>query len=162
MRNLLFCSLYRHNYTRNPSLKSIQTKNQVLFMVQHTKIPDSRTVGDTIVLKKSVFYKIERVLYPYKNALWALRPAKPLGVLSRHPCRIPKPLSPGKGLSVGLPPSPRLGLRQKQGCFGCLPKVLHDAKPTEQATLNTHFKKYIVFSTDEIPDSRTVGDTNYS
>ena len=36
--------------------------------------------------------------YPYKNALWALRPAKPLGVLSRHPCRSPKPLSPGKGL----------------------------------------------------------------
>ena len=38
------------------------------------------------------------VLYPYKNALWALRPAKPLGVLSRHPCRIPKPLPHGKGL----------------------------------------------------------------
>ena len=34
-----------------------------------------------------------RILYPYKNALWALRPAKPLGVLSRHPCRNPKPLS---------------------------------------------------------------------
>ena len=43
------------------------------------------------------------------------------------------------GLSVGLPPSPRLGLRPKQGCFGCLPKVLHDAKPAERATLNTHF-----------------------
>ena len=26
---------------------------------------------------------------------------------------IPKPLSPGKGLNVGLPPSPRLGLRPK-------------------------------------------------
>ena len=43
------------------------------------------------------------------------------------------------GLSVGLPPSPRLGLRPKQGCFGCLPKVLHDAKPAEQATLDTPF-----------------------
>ena len=61
---------------------------------------------------------------------------KPLGVLSRHPCRNPKPLSLGEGLcmlswlcivqsiwaytpgvraglSVGLPPSPRLGLRPK-------------------------------------------------
>ena len=58
---------------------------------------------------------------------------------------IPKPLSQGKGLSVGLPPSPRLGLRPKQGCFGCLPKVLHDAKPAEQATLNTHFQKLYRF-----------------
>ena len=46
--------------------------------------------------KKSVFYKIMRILYPYKNALWALRPAKPLGVLSRHPCRNPKPLPLGE------------------------------------------------------------------
>ena len=61
---------------------------------------------------------------------------KPLGVLSRHPCRNHKPLSPVKGcvclvgfasckalvhtrpasvpgLNVGLPPSPRLGLRPK-------------------------------------------------
>ena len=28
------------------------------------------------------------------------------------------------------------GYAPKQGCFGCLPKVLHDAKPTEQATLD--------------------------
>ena len=47
--------------------------------------------------KKSVFYKIVRILYPYKNALLALRPAKPLGVLSRHPCRNPKPLPRGEG-----------------------------------------------------------------
>ena len=40
------------------------------------------------------------VLYPYKNALWALRPAKPSGVLSRHPCRIPKPLPRGEGLCM--------------------------------------------------------------
>ena len=31
------------------------------------------------------------------------------------------------------------GFATKQGCFGCLPKVLHDAKPAEQATLNTPF-----------------------
>ena len=31
------------------------------------------------------------------------------------------------------------GSAPKQGCFGCLPKVLHDAKPAEQATLNTPF-----------------------
>ena len=37
------------------------------------------------------------------------------------------------------------GFAPKQGCFGCLPKVLHDAKPTEQATLNTHFQKLYRF-----------------
>ena len=31
------------------------------------------------------------------------------------------------------------GYAPKQGCFGCLPKVLHDAKPAEQATLDTPF-----------------------
>ncbi len=41
---------------------------------------------------------MEQILYPYKNALWALRPAKPSGVLSRHPCRNPTPLPRGKGL----------------------------------------------------------------
>ena len=66
----------------------------------------------------------------------ALRPCKAFG--HTRPASVP-------GLNVGLPPSPRLGLRPKQGCFGCLPKVLHDAKPTEQATLNTHFQKNIVF-----------------
>ena len=131
------------------------------------------------------------ILYPYKNALWALRHAKPLGVLSRHPCRNPKPLSPVKGcvcfvgsascrafvhtrpasvpgaILLGLPPldqarmlavsrtKPLLdavaqmaddlygGYAPKQGCFGCLPKVLHDAKPAEQATLDTPFLKII-------------------
>ncbi|EDS01618.1 hypothetical protein EUBSIR_00522 [[Eubacterium] siraeum DSM 15702] len=52
------------------------------------------------LLKKSIFIKIEEILYPYKNALWALRPAKPLGVLSRHPCRNPKPLPLGEGLCM--------------------------------------------------------------
>ena len=35
------------------------------------------------------------------------------------------------------------GYTPKQGRFGCLPKVLHDAKSTEQATLDTHFFKKI-------------------
>ena len=53
------------------------------------------------VCRKSLFFKrIVKFLYPYKNALWALRPAKPSGVLSRHPCRIPKPLSRGEGLCM--------------------------------------------------------------
>ena len=43
---------------------------------------------------------MEQILYSYKNALWALRPAKPLGVLSRHPCRNPKPLPRGEGLCM--------------------------------------------------------------
>ena len=47
-----------------------------------------------------MFLKKVLVLYPYKNALWALRPAKPLGVLSRHPCRNPKPLPRGEGLCM--------------------------------------------------------------
>ena len=44
---------------------------------------------------------------------------------------------------LGLPPlDPVGGYAPKQGCFGCLPKVLHDAKPTEQAISDTHF--YII------------------
>ena len=31
------------------------------------------------------------------------------------------------------------GFAPKQGCFDCLPKVLHDAKPTEQAISDTQF-----------------------
>ena len=81
----------------------------------------------------------------------ALRPCKALG--HTRPASMP-------GLSVGLPPLDQArmlavshtkplhnavaqmaddlygGFAPKQGCFGCLPKVLHDAKPTEQATLD--------------------------
>ena len=40
------------------------------------------------------------------------------------------------------------GYAPKQGCFDCLPKVLHDAKPTEQAISDTHiFRKYKGLST---------------
>ena len=43
---------------------------------------------------------------------------------------------------LGLPPLvPVGGFAPKQGCFGCLPKVLHDAKPAEQAILDTPFSK---------------------
>ena len=43
------------------------------------------------------------------------------------------------------------GYAPKQGCFGCLPKVLHDAKPAEQATLDTPFLSTIeVFRQTEI------------
>ena len=124
-----------------------------------------------------------------------MRPCiEPLGVLSRHPCRNPKPLPLGErqcmlgwfcivqslwaytpGVRAGAECwaaaltkqgrlqsvahsrctmqrhqrlTTRMGLRPKQGCFGCLPKVLHDAKPTEQATLNPHFKKLYIFLTD--------------
>ena len=79
----------------------------------------------------------------------------------------PKPLSPGKGYITGAtaPDQARMlavsrtkplhdavaqmaddlygGYAPKQGCFGCLPKVLHDAKPAEQATLDTPFLKII-------------------
>ena len=80
------------------------------------------------------------------------------------------------GLSVGLPPLVQArmlvvshtkplhdavaqmaddlygGFAPKQGCFGCLPKVLHDAKPAEQATLDTPFlDKQEVFRQTEPP-----------
>ena len=69
------------------------------------------------------------------------------------------------GLSVGLPPLDQArmlavshtkplhdavaqmaddlygGYAPKQGRFGCLPKVLHDAKPSKQATLDTPFSE---------------------
>ena len=60
-----------------------------------------------------------------------MRPCKALG--HTRPATVP-------GLSVGLPPLDPVGdFAPKQGCFGCLPKVLHDAKPAEQATLDTPF-----------------------
>ena len=55
-------------------------------------------------------------------------------------------------LTIYLPPlDPVGGYAPKQGCFGCLPKVLHDAKPAEQATLDTPFLSTIeVFRQTEI------------
>ena len=86
---------------------------------------------------------------------------------------LPKTPFPGKGaILLGLPPLVQArmlavsrtkplhdavaqmaddlygGYAPKQGCFGCLPKVLHDAKPTEQAISDTHiFRKYKGLST---------------
>ena len=82
----------------------------------------------------------------------------------------PKPLSLGKGYITGAtaPDQARMlavsrtkplhdavaqmaddlygGYAPKQGCFDCLPKVLHDAKPSKQATPNpTHRKLYKLF-----------------
>ena len=43
------------------------------------------------------------------------------------------------------------GYAPKQGCFGCLPKVLHDAKPAKQATLDTPFLSTIGFIDSLMP-----------
>ena len=87
---------------------------------------------------------------------------------------LPKTPFPGKGaISLGLPPLDQArmlavsrtkplhdavaqmaddlygGYAPKQGCFDCLPKVLHDAKPTEQAISDTPiFRKHKGLSTD--------------
>ena len=54
----------------------------------------------------------------------------------------PNPFPSGRAILLGLPPLvPVGGFAPKQGCFGCLPKVLHDAKPAEQAILDTPFSK---------------------
>ena len=115
--------------------------------------PDCISNRGVQLVEKVFFYKIVRILYPYKNALWALRPCKAFGRSISASLPNPQTPFPGErlcllcwlcivqslwaytpgvraGLNVGLPPSPRLGLRPKQGRFGCLPKVLHDAKPT--------------------------------
>ncbi|HBW64452.1 MAG TPA: hypothetical protein DEF64_05070, partial [Ruminococcaceae bacterium] len=64
---------------------------------------------------------------------------------------------------LGLPPLvPVGGFAPKQGCFGCLPKVLHDAKPTEQAISDTPFlNKQEVFSTDCTPAQDLRGGAFY-
>ena len=82
-----------------------------------------------ISMKKYVFSKKCLFSIPLRTLCGLCVLAKPLGVLSRHPCRIPKPLPHGKGcvcfvgsascrafghtrpasvpgLNVGLPPSP--------------------------------------------------------
>ena len=98
------------------------------------------------LLKKSIIIKIEEILYPYKNALWALRPAKPLGVLSRHPCRNPKPLPRGEGLCMlgwlCVLAKP-LGIHARRPCRaecgaaaltkqGCLQSVAHSRCTTQR------------------------------
>ena len=84
---------------------------------------------------------MEQILYPFKNALWALRPCKAFGRSISASLPNPQTPFPGKGaILLGLPPlDPVGGYAPKQGCFGCLPKVLHDAKPAEQAILDIPF-----------------------
>ena len=96
-------------------------------------------------------------LSPVKGCVCLVGFASCKALVHTRPASVP-------GLNVGLPPSPSkdacsqshtvaarrsdtndwqpaLGLRPKQGRFGCLPKVLHDAKPTKQATLDTPFSE---------------------
>ena len=77
-----FCAsdgIYNRNAIKNPP-SAIRQKAEGIYSV----------------CRKSLFFQKVLVLNPYKNALWALHPAKPLGVLSRHPCRKPKPLPLGE------------------------------------------------------------------
>ena len=98
---------------------------------------------------------------------------------------LPKPQTPfpGKGaILLGLPPLDQArmlavshtkplhdavaqmaddlygGYAPKQGRFGCLPKVLHDAKPTKQAMFDTPFLSTIeVFRQSAIPSAFAEG-----
>jgi hypothetical protein len=50
------------------------------------------------------------------------------------------------------------GYAPKQGCFGCLPKVLHDAKPTKQAMFDTPFLyNQEVYRQSAIPSAKAEG-----
>ena len=48
---------------------------------------------------------------------------------------------PGGGIRGLASLRPALGLRPKQGCFDCLPKVLHDAKLLASNKRHPHFQK---------------------
>ena len=89
------------------------------------------------------------VLYPYKNALWALRHAKPLGVLSRHPCRNPKPLSPVKGCVcfVGSASCRAFVHTRPASVPGAILLGLPPLDPVGGYAPNPIFKNYIGFST---------------
>ena len=88
------CKTSRASNTRHP----IFDKQEVYRQNESCGSFIAATAFQTV--EKVCFSKKVLVLYPYKNALWALRPAKPLGVLSRHPCRNPKPLPRGEGLCM--------------------------------------------------------------
>ena len=73
--------------------------------------------------KKSVFYKIMRILYPYENALWALRPCKAFGRSISASLPNPQTPSPWEGaILMGLPP-----LDQARMLAVSHTKPLHDA-----------------------------------
>ena len=111
-----------------------------------------------------------RILYPYKNALWALRPAKPLGVLSRHPCRNPKPLPRGEGLCMlcwlcivqslwaytpgiragaecGCHPHPAWGYAQSKDALVACQKFCTMQNQQSKQRQTPIFKSYVGFST---------------
>ena len=72
---------------------------------------------------KVCFYKIVRILYPYKNALWALRPCKAFGRSISASLPNPQTPFPRKGaILLGLPP-----LDQARMLAVSHTKPLHDA-----------------------------------
>ena len=76
-------------------------------------------------VEKVCFIKIEQILYPFKNALWALRPCKAFG--HSISASLPKPQTPfpWKGaILLGLPPLVPVGGYAPQPHFNKL-KPLH-------------------------------------
>ena len=74
-------------------------------------------------VEKVCFYKIVRILYPYKNALWALRPCKAFGRSISASLPNPQTPFPQKGaILLGLPP-----LDQARMLAVSHTKPLHDA-----------------------------------
>ena len=75
------------------------------------------------LVEKVCFYKIVRILYPYKNALWALRPCKAFGRSISASLPNPQTPFPRKGtILLGLPP-----LDQARMLAVSHTKPLHDA-----------------------------------
>ncbi len=74
-------------------------------------------------VEKVCFYKIVRILYPYKTALWALRPCKAFGRSISASLPNPQTPFPRKGaILLGLPP-----LDQARMLAVSHTKPLHDA-----------------------------------
>ena len=78
----------------------------MLFVTKEVRGNYARLHLAQFVEKVCIYKNRANSLIPLRTLCGLCVLAKPLGVLSRHPCRIPKPLPLGKGLSVGLPPSP--------------------------------------------------------
>ena len=57
--------------------------------------PDCISNRGVQLVEKVFFYKIVRILYPYKNALWALRPCKAFG--RSISASLPNPQTPFPG-----------------------------------------------------------------
>ena len=83
--------------------------------------------GSFSLYKKSVFYKIVRILYPYKNALWALRLCNRGRLLSVRPAptlfdHLYASLHRafGRSISASLPKPQPLPLGERQCMLGWL------------------------------------------